>query len=136
LKLKISTIIKEKSRVFSELWFSQYATCMLFYGYLSSAAQQDLQPIYNHRYIKNNFEIRVGTNLHAIKRPINCAARCSAAGDKNSLFYLVSTSILHVPKLILCVSCFPTALSNTYICIHRFSAQNSVLYLLYSLHTP
>jgi hypothetical protein len=54
------------------------------WGHLSSAAQQNLQPIYDHRYIKNNFEIRVGTNLHAIKRPINCAARCSAAGDKNS----------------------------------------------------
>jgi hypothetical protein len=54
-------------------------------GYLSPAAQQDLQPIYDHRYMRNNFEIRVGTNLHAIERPINRAARCSAAGDMNSV---------------------------------------------------
>jgi hypothetical protein len=54
-------------------------------GYLSPAAQQDLQLIYDHRYMGNSFEIRVGTNLQAIERPINCVARCSAAGDKNSV---------------------------------------------------
>jgi hypothetical protein len=53
-------------------------------GYLSPAAQQNLQLIYDHRYMENNFEIRVSTNLHAIERPINRAARCSAVGDRNS----------------------------------------------------
>jgi hypothetical protein len=60
-------------------------------GYLSPAVQQDLQLIYDHRYIGDSFEIRIDMNLHAIERP----------SDKNSLYLGISLSLLYLSRFCL-----------------------------------